>query len=240
MSIYAMHKFRSTICFICFIILTKAEINIRNASFYTMGGSFSHLLNPAVYMTSPSVINSCSLCLDNPDCSSFLYNTKTQQMQTLASIGTPIGTADGDWQYYILKKEPRVCEGGWEKFEESCYLFSLFSGTWDSGKTFCEGEGGHLVEISSLAEDNFIRDYVRNRGLTAYETRDSWIGGTDVDVENTFVWTGSGQTFTYINWGPGNPDNSGGNQHCVILFQESDYKWHDTQCTNTNSYICEK
>lgn len=104
MSIYAMHKLRSTICFLCFIILTKAEINIRNASFYTMGGSFSHLLNPAVYMTSPSVINSCSLCLDNPDCSSFLYNTKTQQMQTLASIGTPIGTADRDWQYYILKK----------------------------------------------------------------------------------------------------------------------------------------
>lgn len=76
--------------------------------------------------------------------------------------------------------------------------------------------------------------------LLAFETRDSWIGGTDVVVENTFVWTGSGQTFTYINWGPGNPDNSGGNQHCVILYQPSDYKWHDTQCTNTNSYICEK
>lgn len=86
------------------MILTKAEINIRNASFYTVVGNFSHLLNPTVYMTSPSVINSCSLCLDKQDCSSFLHNSKTQQMQTLASIGTSSGAAEGDWQYYILKK----------------------------------------------------------------------------------------------------------------------------------------
>lgn len=32
--------------------------------------------------------------------------------------------------------EPRVCEGGWEKFEESCYLFSLSYGTWNSGKVW--------------------------------------------------------------------------------------------------------
>lgn len=99
-----MQKLKSTICLVCLIILTTAEINIRNASFYTVGGNFSHLLNPSVYMTSSSVINSCSLCMDVQDCSSFLFNSKTQQMQIMASIGTPIVTAEGDWQYYILKK----------------------------------------------------------------------------------------------------------------------------------------
>lgn len=31
----------------------------------------------------------------------------------------------------IFFSEPRVCEGGWEKFEESCYLF--FSLLWNLG-----------------------------------------------------------------------------------------------------------
>lgn len=62
----------------------------------------------------------------------------------------------------------------------------------------------------------------------------------DVDVENMFVWIGSGQIFMYINWGLGNLDNSGGNQYCVILFKCLDYKWYDMECININSYICEK
>lgn len=45
-------------------------------------------------------------------------------------------TVFGAWLDEFFFSEPRVCEGGWEKFEESCYLFSLSSGTWDSGKVW--------------------------------------------------------------------------------------------------------
>ncbi|XP_078333091.1 perlucin-like protein [Crassostrea virginica] len=224
-------------------ILTKANLVIKNTSLFAADGDFSHLMNPSDVITSMTLISSGVLCLDKPDCVSFLFNPKTKQMQRLSYVGTPSGTGGAnvmDWRYYIIKKEPLVCEPGWEKFQDSCYLFSASYGNWNSGKLFCENNGGYMVEITNLAEDTFVRDFVRNRAFTAYETRDSWIGGTDVVTENTFVWIGSGQTFTYSNWGPNNPDNSGGNQHCVILFQPSDYKWHDTQCTNTNSFICEK
>lgn len=30
--------------------------------------------------------------------------------------------------------EPLVCEPGWEKFQDSCYLFSASYGNWNSGK----------------------------------------------------------------------------------------------------------
>lgn len=71
-----MYKLRLMICFICFIIFIKVEINIRNVSFYIMGGNFLYFLNFVVYMILLFVINSCLFCLDNLDCFSFLYNIK--------------------------------------------------------------------------------------------------------------------------------------------------------------------
>ncbi|XP_061177914.1 protein PIF-like [Saccostrea echinata] len=192
-----------------------------------------------VFLCRPRYLS--TLCSGDKDCQSFLFNGETKQVQLLSTIESP-GSPSGwnvNWRYFARKIEPRVCDAGWEKFGQSCYLFSLSYGSWNNGKAFCEGQGGYLVELTSLEEDTFVRDYVRNRGLTAFETRDSWIGGTDVASEGSFVWSESGQPITYNNWGPNNPDNGGGNQHCLILFQPSDYKWHDTQCTNTNSYICE-
>lgn len=31
---------------------------------------------------------------------------------------------------------------------------------------FCENNGGYMVEITNLAEDTFVRDFVRNRAFT--------------------------------------------------------------------------
>lgn len=74
--------------------------------------------------------------------------------------------------------------------------------------------------------------------LVEYASRDYWIGGTDASRDGEFMWEGHSQSFTWTNWGPGNPDRVG-TSDCVILFQRSDYKWHDTSCSNNNSYICE-
>ena len=74
--------------------------------------------------------------------------------------------------------------------------------------------------------------------FSAYERRDYWIGGTDAGQDGVFKWEGYSQNFSFSNWGPNNPDRLN-SADCVILYQPSDYKWHDTSCTNDNSYICE-
>uniref|UniRef100_K1P812 Perlucin n=1 Tax=Magallana gigas TaxID=29159 RepID=K1P812_MAGGI len=104
----------------------------------------------------------------------------------------------------------------------------------------CEQKHGSskYVRITSQEEDTFLRNFVRSRNITEYASRDYWIGGTDASRDGEFMWEGHSQSFTWTNWGPGNPDRVG-TSDCVILFQRSDYKWHDTSCSNSNSYICE-
>lgn len=43
----------------------------------------------------------------------------------------------------------------------------------------------------------------------------------------------------YTNWAPNQPDNAGGNEHCVewINFLK---KWNDRGCNEHSSFACEK
>ena len=92
-------------------ILTKANLVIKNTSLFAADGDFSHLMNPSDVITSMTLISSGVLCLDKPDCVSFLFNPKTKQMQRLSYVGTPSGTGGVnvmDWRYYIIKKGNRI------------------------------------------------------------------------------------------------------------------------------------
>nr|XP_022304396.1 perlucin-like protein [Crassostrea virginica] len=133
-----------------------------------------------------------------------------------------------------------VCAPPWVSFKTSCYFFSNDYGTWLYGKAQCEQKRGSskYLRINDREEDAFIRNFVRSRGISAYERRDYWIGGTDAGQDGVFKWEGYSQNFSFSNWGPNNPDRLN-SADCVILYQPSDYKWHDTSCTNDNSYICE-
>ena len=69
-----------------------------------------------------------------------------------------------------------------------------------------------------------------------------WIGGNDIVKEGTFVWVANGQTTTYLNWGPMQPNNRWGNENCVIISKDTaygfDYTWGDDLCTKEFRYIC--
>lgn len=137
-------------------------------------------------------------------------------------------------------KSPQSCPTQWVPYQNSCYFFGNDYGNWNQGKVKCEQKHGSskYVRITSQEEDTFLRNFVRSRNITEYASRDYWIGGTDASRDGEFMWEGHSQSFTWTNWGPGNPDRVG-TSDCVILFQRSDYKWHDTSCSNSNSYICE-
>ncbi|XP_011419400.3 low affinity immunoglobulin epsilon Fc receptor-like [Crassostrea angulata] len=137
-------------------------------------------------------------------------------------------------------KFPQSCPTQWVPYQNSCYFFGNDYGNWNQGKVKCEQKHGSskYVRITSQEEDTFLRNFVRSRNITEYASRDYWIGGTDASRDGEFMWEGHSQSFTWTNWGPGNPDRVG-TSDCVILFQRSDYKWHDTSCSNSNSYICE-
>lgn len=69
-----------------------------------------------------------------------------------------------------------------------------------------------------------------------------WTGGNDVDTEHTFVWNGPTHpiAFNYTHWHPGQPNNIGGDQDCVLIqYKSSNYEWGDVNCNEKHSFICE-
>ena len=64
--------------------------------------------------------------------------------------------------------------------------------------------GGHLVTISDQAEQDLINELFPS-GLY-------WMGITDEGHEGQWVWM-TGEPVTYTNWGSGEPNNAGGDEH---------------------------
>ena len=64
-----------------------------------------------------------------------------------------------------------------------------------------------------------------------------WIGATDVTVNGTFLWTSDNSTLGFVNWRSGEPNDSNGNEDCLLLCR--DKRWNDYNCDRSLPYICE-
>src|SRR3954469_22618437 len=78
----------------------------------------------------------------------------------------------------------------------------LERGTWLNSEQGAILQGGHLVTIDDLAEQNWV---FQTFGKYGGQTRLLWIGLNDFAHEGTFVWS-SGQTSTFRRWAPGEPN----------------------------------
>ena len=66
------------------------------------------------------------------------------------------------------------------------------------------GNGTHLVSIGCYAENQWVLNTFRGL-IPSLST--IWIGLNDAAKEGAWVWE-SGQPVTFVNWGPGQPDNA--------------------------------
>jgi len=104
--------------------------------------------------------------------------------------------------------------------------------TWTAAKTAAEattlnGLQGYLASVSSFAENTFIKSKTNG---------DSWIGGSDKDVEGCWKWTSgpdAGKIFQN-----GNHNNIGGVSSCVVdtgyavqtkTFSSGDFGWNTNE-----------
>ena len=69
-----------------------------------------------------------------------------------------------------------------------------------------------------------------------------YTSGSDERSEHHFEWTDTGTPYpvTFSNWRPGQPNNVGSNQDCLLLqYADTDYEWGDVDCVDKHPYICE-
>ena len=66
-----------------------------------------------------------------------------------------------------------------------------------------------------------------------------WVGATDWDVEDMWVWEPLGNKVLFHDWYIHQPDNYANKQHCMSMKHGYHYKWSDDDCHFAYNYICE-
>lgn len=77
--------------------------------------------------------------------------------------------------------------------------------------------------------------FKKNISLTA----GYWLDGTDILREGVWIWNSTGTRIIYQHWGPYEPNNYGGVEHCLEMKTITNYIWNDNDCSFTRQYICE-
>ena len=122
-----------------------------------------------------------------------------------------------------------TCDEGWEKHDNHCYHWVAEKMNWTRAEDFCQKEEGHLASVSSNETMDFVTAGSASRGL-----KNVWLGGSDIEEEGVWKWTDC-TPWELTFWPPGEPSNSGGQEHCLHLGVNRN--WNDAPCGITKSYV---
>ena len=64
-----------------------------------------------------------------------------------------------------------------------------------------------------------------------------YAGASDLAVEGEWLWV-DGATFSGP-WGPGQPNNMGGDQHCIVMETAYGYNFSDVSCFTNYKFLCQ-
>ena len=99
-------------------------------------------------------------------------------------------------------------------------------GTWQQAQDQAQSLGGNLVTINNQAEQDWlVSTFGTEREVTEGQFERLWIGFTDEVTEGQFKWA-SGETSTYTNWFPGEPNNLGNEDYVEMNFGDTG-EWND-------------
>jgi hypothetical protein len=94
-----------------------------------------------------------------------------------------------------------------------------------TAKANCEAMGGHLVTVTSSAENNFIFNLWPS----------GWIGLTDEVTEGVWRWV-TGEPYSYSSWNAGEPNNAGNEDYVQFV---GSGRWNDLPNNQALPYVLE-
>ncbi|TMW51188.1 hypothetical protein DOY81_003724, partial [Sarcophaga bullata] len=130
--------------------------------------------------------------------------------------------------------EKHTASDGREYLIETEYQYN-----WFEALNECTRRDSQLVIIDSEEKNTVITDLLKK---VVGKSRDLWLGGNDeynINKERPFFWSTTGQNFKFTYWADGEPTNGGSIEHCVHIWQETQYRWNDLECDAKLGFICE-
>ncbi|AFZ24601.1 Ca2+-binding protein, RTX toxin [Cylindrospermum stagnale PCC 7417] len=128
---------------------------------------------------------------------------QVQVMEAYSSVFTILSTVFLPNNYY--------------QFNGSIYHLSTYA-PWQEAQNEAESLGENLVTINSQAEQDWLVN------TFTFGSQTFWIGLTDQVTEGQFRWA-NGETSTYTNWEPGEPNNTNNREHYVAMYGNG--RWND-------------
>lgn len=140
------------------------------------------------------------------------------------------------------------CLSGWILLNSSCYFFSYTESStvkknWPDSRADCIRRGSDLIVIDDPEEQKFVSNSIATM-KTGGNVWDSafWIGLTDKDVEDNWVWINNVTEVEKRYWMPGEPNDYDG-EDCGMTVSSSSNPWetrNDARCNAKKAYwICE-
>jgi parallel beta-helix repeat protein len=128
-----------------------------------------------------------------------------------------------------LKENPGKVPPQARLFDNHHYLFSMLPMNWRDAKRYCESVGGHLVTITSSAEDYWIRE-------TFPPSWNFWLGGTDEAIEGQWQWI-TDEEWQYSQWDHTQPDNAQESEHALHIWEGG--RWNDEKMDKVKPFLIE-
>lgn len=112
-----------------------------------------------------------------------------------------------------------------QNYNGHSYYRSTGNAFWLTAKANCEAMGGHLVTVTTSAENSFIFNLWPS----------GWIGLTDEVNEGVWRWV-TGETYSYTSWNPGEPNNAGNEDYVQFV---GSGRWNDLPNNQSLPYVLE-
>eukprot|EP00058_Branchiostoma_floridae_P003440 XP_002588928.1 hypothetical protein BRAFLDRAFT_89117 [Branchiostoma floridae] len=127
------------------------------------------------------------------------------------------------------------CPKGYTKFRGICYKAFDTPKSFSDAAAACGGDGGTLA----MPRDAGTNDFLFSLHNAVSDTGTFWFGLQDQREEGSFEWVDGSALGTYHSWGPGEPNNSGGEEDCISYVVGWKGKWNDNTCDLLLYYICQ-
>ncbi|XP_078183694.1 secretory phospholipase A2 receptor isoform X4 [Callithrix jacchus] len=133
------------------------------------------------------------------------------------------------WKYYATH-----CEPGWNPYNRNCYKLQKEEKTWHEALHSCQADNSALIEITSLAEVEFLVTLLGDENAS-----ETWIGLSSNKIPVSFEWSNDSSVI-FTNWHTLEPKIFPNRSQLCVSAEQSEGHWKVKNCEETLLYICKK